>query len=339
MFCAFFCFDNLIARIIVKIILMLLALVSALSLNDVDNVFFQETESFLSSLPYGLQQRQTNAIRKAIDGDSDALNEVRNSRNAVTALPDGVSRVVINDTLTLFRSDRYSNETIPLLVYFHGGGWTIGSINSCSRYCAALAGKGVAVLAVNYRLAPEHPFPAGLDDCIASVKVALDSLDAWKCGSVSVGGDSSGGNLAIAAAMSFPKDTFKSLVLFYPVTKAFDDNSISWKSYGAGYGLDSELMNAFNEAYTSDYGNPLVSPALASDSQLEQLPPVMLMAADYDILKDQGQEFAYRIRNLGVETDYSVIPGTVHLFITVAGQPAAFREAVTHSSAFIRSHQ
>ena len=77
-------------------------------------------------------------------------------------MPAGIRRMNVGGNLALFRDIRYDNDTIPLLIYFHGGGWTIGSINSCSRFCAAMAGNGIAVLAVDYRLAPEHGYPEGV---------------------------------------------------------------------------------------------------------------------------------------------------------------------------------
>ena len=297
-----------------------------------------EADSFLADMPDKLQERQTEAIRKAISGENGLLYNVRNARNLAAELPEGVSRTEISKNLTLFRSNRYDNDTIPLLVYFHGGGWVIGSINSCSRYCGAMAEKGIAVLAVDYRLAPEHPFPEGLNDCTDAIKFALNNMTEWKCSGISVGGDSSGGNLAIATAMSFPESTFNSLIIFYPVTKAYADDSNSWKQFGKGFGLDSELMDAFNDAYTSDPHNPLVSPAEASDSVLSKLPPTLLVAAERDILRCQGADFADRLAHLGVEQKYVLIPGSVHLFITVAGQPTAFSRSVKESSGFISSH-
>lgn len=297
-----------------------------------------EADSFLANMPDKLQDSQAEAISKAISGDGGLLYNVRNARNHAAELPEDVSRTEINRNLTLFRSNRYDIDTIPLLVYFHGGGWVIGSINSCSRYCGAMADKGVAVLAVDYRLAPEHPFPEGLNDCTDAINFALDNMAEWKCSGISVGGDSSGGNLAIATAMSFPEGTFDSLILFYPVTKAYADGSESWKEFGKGFGLDSELMNAFNNAYTSDSYNPLVSPAEASDSVLSRLPPTLLIGAERDILRCQGADFADRLARLGVEVEYVLIPGSVHLFITVAGQPTAFRRSVCESSGFISRH-
>lgn len=297
-----------------------------------------EADSFLANMPNKLQERQTEAIRKAISGDGNMLLNVRNARNLAAELPLGVSRTDISKNLTLYRSNRYDNDTIPLLIYFHGGGWVIGSINSCSRYCGAMAEKGVAVLAVDYRLAPEYPFPAGLNDCIDAIAFARSNMAKWKCGSISIGGDSSGGNLAIAVALSFPENTFNSLITFYPVTKAYADYSESWKQFGKGFGLDSELMNAFNDAYTSDSRHPLVSPAEAADSVLTRLPPTLLVAAERDILRCQGADFAERLALLGVELKYVLIPGAVHLFITVAGQPTAFCRSVKESSEFISKH-
>lgn len=289
-------------------------------------------------MPDKLQDHQAEAIREAISGKNDLLYNVRNARNFAAELPKGVLRTEISRRLTLFRSNRYDNDTIPLLVYFHGGGWVIGSINSCSRYCGAMAEKGIAVLAVDYGLAPEHPFPEGLNDCMDAVNFALNNMAEWKCGSISVGGDSSGGNLAIAVALSCPENTFTSLITFYPVTKAYADNSDSWKQFGKGFGLDSELMIAFNDAYTSDPHHPLVSPAEASDSTLAKLPPTLLVAAERDILRSQGAGFADRLTQLGVKLRYVLISGSVHLFITVAGQPTAFSRSVNESAKFIYRH-
>lgn len=306
---------------------------------DADSGFLcdvrMQADSFLRNMPEKLQPQQAEAIRRAIAGDAGMLTTVRQSKNKIAELPTEVYRTEVGNGLALFRSTHYDSDTIPLLVYLHGGGWVIGSVNSCSRYCGAMAAKGVAVLAVDYRLAPEHPFPEGLDDCVAAVRFAIDRMEQWKCSGISIGGDSSGGNLAIATALSFPENTFSSLITFYPVTKAYADDSGSWKKYGVGFGLDSALMDAFNNAYTADCRNPLVSPAEADDVALMKLPPVLMVAAERDILRDQGQEFVNRLKNLGKEARYVLIPGSVHLFITVDGQPSAFNLSVEESAAFI----
>ena len=293
-------------------------------------------------MPEKLQERQTEAIRKAMSGNNDMLLNVRNARNTAAKLPNGVYRTDISKSLTLFRSKRYDNETTPLLVYFHGGGWTFGSLNSCARFCDAVAAMGgVKVLAVDYRLAPEHPFPCGLHDCCDAVAYARDNaallgIDASR---ISAGGDSSGGNLALAVALSDEcRGALESLVLFYPVTKAFADGSESWRKYGSGYGLDADLMEAFNRAYLggTDSENHAVSVGLCSGEQLRRLPRTLLVAAGRDILRDQGCELAEKS---GGRIERVEFPDAVHLFITVPGQDEAFRKAVDLTYEFITQKQ
>ena len=128
-----------------------------------------------------------------------------------------------------------------------------------------------------------------------------------------------------------------SLVLFYPVTKVWADGSFSWKNYAEGYGLDAQLMEAFNAAYigTGDARQPLVSPGVADDELLKQLPPTLIVNAERDILLSQGKELAARLSGLGVAVSHTVLPHTVHLFITVPGQSAAFGESVRLAADFL----
>lgn len=299
--------------------------------------FRQEADRFLMDMPEDLQCDQSEAIRKAIDGDPSRLNRVRISRNKAIKLPDNVSVTDISDSLRLYKPTRQIPEDLPLLVYFHGGGWTIGSINSCARFCSSLAATGMAaVLAVEYPLAPEHPYPQGLESCINAVTTAFQKAGAWGCnGGISIGGDSSGGNLAIAASLKMNDAGIRSLILFYPVTKAYPDNSSSWEKYKAGYGLDSDLMMSFNEAYTSNPCDPLVSVGDAPESMLSSLPPLLLIAAERDILRDQGVEFIAKVRNAGVEATRIEIPEAAHLFITVPGQEKAFLASIEMAARFL----
>ena len=291
----------------------------------------KQANEFLSRLPANLQRCQANAVRKAIAGDNSDLISVRNSRNAASKCSAGVVTRMLTSTLRIYEPISHGSEKLPLLIYFHGGGWTFGSINSCSRYCDAMAASGkVKVIAVDYRLAPENPFPAGLEDCINSVLYAIENSDSLgiDCRQITLGGDSSGGNLAISAALS---DTIagkiKSLILFYPVTKAFADGSESWKKYGAGYGLDSELMTAFNDAYARN-ANPKdsrISVGLSDENVMDKLPETLLIAAGRDILRDQGVEFTRKSSGLVTRIEFT---DAVHLFITVPGQDEAFGKAV-----------
>lgn len=307
-----------------------------------DDVMRSQADEFLRNMPAGLQSSQASAIMSAIGGDNTALEAVRRSRNAAPEISSNVAVRSISPTLRLYEPVMLPEDggKLPLLIYFHGGGWTFGSLNSCARFCDAMAATGkMKVLAVDYRLAPEHPFPCGLNDCKDAIKYACSNADTLNidAASITVGGDSSGGNLAIASVLS--KECLglvKSLVVFYPVTKAFADGSASWKKYGNGYALDAELMNLFNRAYigNSSAGNPLVDVGLNSADVLKiNLPPTLLIAAGRDILCDQGAEFAQKAGgNVVTRIEF---PSAVHLFITVPGQDEAFHRAVALATDFI----
>ena len=121
-----------------------------------DSVMRRQADGFLQALPDGLQQTQTLAVEKAIAGDNAALMAVRNSRNTRQTLSENVSVRQLSESLRLYEPSGVDGR-LPLLVYFHGGGWTFGSLNSCARFCDAVAAMGgVKVLAVDYRLAPER---------------------------------------------------------------------------------------------------------------------------------------------------------------------------------------
>ena len=150
-------------------------------------------------------------------------------------------------------------------------------------------------------------------------------------------------SLALALALSKGENgadsqSIRSLVLFYPVVYAGNDGSDSWRAFGEGYGLDSSLMDAFNSAYigSTDVENPLISPIFATDASLRTLPPVLMVNAERDILLDQCSRMAERMEAAGCSLRREIHPSTVHLFITVPGQPTAFRTAVTLSSDFLR---
>ena len=293
-----------------------------------DSVMKSEADAFIASTPADLQSKQCSAVVKAIEGDSSPLEGVRNSRNTT---PQYSQNLKVRDfgNYRLYEPLSADAESLPLLIYLHGGGWTFGSLNSCAAFCDAVASSGlIKVLAVDYRLAPEHPYPCGLEDCKEALLYAFGhcqelGIDPER---ITIGGDSSGGNLAVATALSSEIDVH-SLLLFYPVTKAYNDGSQSWKKYGDGYGLNSDLMEAFNRAYLPDGQDPdkLASVGDAPDALLERLPRTLLVAAGRDILCDQGREFAARNGNRVTRVEFS---DAVHLFITVPGQPAAFSEAV-----------
>lgn len=295
-------------------------------------VYARETESFLAARDKSVQPRQIAAIRKATAGETDDLQAVRAARNVPAPLPDGVTAEWVSPTMRLYRPQ--GRQGLPLLLYLHGGGWVIGSVASCSAFCGALAQKGVAVVALDYPLAPEHPYPAALNAVCAAYREIVAHPARFGCDPtrVSLGGDSSGGNLALTAALALQKERLVpyALVPFYPVTEARADGSASWRDFAAGCGMDAAFMDACNAAYLQGrpWEDPFASPMCADDNALRALPPVHILGADRDVLRDQGRRFAERLKALGCRVRYELPPGTTHLFITVPGQPAAFRRAV-----------
>lgn len=308
-----------------------------------DSIMAVEAESFLKSMPEGLQLRQENAVRSAIAGDVAPLAAVRASRNAESIVVEGVEAIDIEERYRIYRPADAVDEKLPLLIYLHGGGWCFGSINSCSRFCMELAREArIAVMAVEYPLAPENPYPVALDCCVEAVEFSRDRTSEYgfDTDNISIGGDSSGGNLALATALrllSAHKKLLKSVVTFYPVTKAWNDGSQSWQMYGSGYGLDGGIMEAFNEAYLGgrDADSPFISPSNATVGQLAEFPPVLMINAEKDILRDQGKAMCDLLTQAGTEVVHRVLPGTTHLFITVAGQEAAFAESVRMTAEFL----
>lgn len=298
-----------------------------------------EEREFLSSMKPGLQHTQMLAVRKAMQGDDSDLQQIRASRNQVPVLPEAVNAYYPTPDICLFSPKSNAKHKRPILLYLHGGGWCFGSINSCARFCAAVALEGdCAVAALNYRLAPAHPYPAALEDIRQAVSYLRENAAHWGCDStqIAVGGDSAGGNLALAAGMSVPG--IDKVIPIYPVTKLFTEITPSWTTYGQGYGNDAELLEAFNEAYANhDERNPLISVGLSSDEALKSLPPALFISAGHDILLDQTAELVDRMNSLGCSVSYHVYPTATHLFITVPGQPTAFNEAVTAVSKFLNS--
>lgn len=302
-----------------------------------------EARRFIRKMPRGLSARQELAIRRAIGGDCRDLNAIRSSRNVQAQDPAGVR--TCDFKIGKIPARLYlpaGKEKLPLTIYLHGGGWTFGSINSCSRFCGDLAASGItAVLAIDYRLAPEHPYPAALDDTVEAVRWAREhapeQIDRKR---IILAGDSAGGHLAVTAALKLAdagEEKLAGLVLFYPVTTFEPDINGSWLRYGRSFTNDSKLMNAFLDAYCPNLNrrrDRYVSP-LSAD--LAALPPILLVTAECDVLNDQGREFAERAKQQGVRVTYEDIPGAVHIFITMPGMDSAYRTALERAISFLKT--
>jgi acetyl esterase len=211
----------------------------------------------------------------------------------------------------------------PLLVFFHGGGWMLGSVDSYDTVCRRLAIKGgCAVLSVDYRLAPETTFPGAVHDAYAATLWAASNAPQLKInpGAIAVGGDSAGGNLAaVLAQMSHDSHDFRVAlqVLIYPCT----DMSREYPSYvrnAAGYMLTRAAMNWFISTYApsaADRLDPRASPMLRRD--LSGLARALIIAAEFDPLVDENEAYAMRLQQAGVPTNYVCFPGMHHPFFTL----------------------
>ena len=212
-------------------------------------------------------------------------------------------------------------DVLPALVYFHGGGWTIGDLDTHDPLCRQFAhGARCAVFSVEYRLAPESPFPAAVDDSIDSTNFILENhaslaIDPAR---MAVGGDSAGGNLAAVVAISL-KGKLAFQLLIYPATDQRMATE-SLKRNGEGYLLTRALMEKFRGNYLprrEDLLDWRASPILASS--LKGVAPAFVLTAGFDPLQDEGREYAERLKREGVETVYRDYPDMIHGFIVMGG--------------------
>jgi acetyl esterase len=224
--------------------------------------------------------------------------------------------------LRLYRPQA-SPTTLPLLVYFHGGGWTIGDLDTHDVPCRQLAlASGCAVLAVDYRLGPEARFPAAVDDCVAAVRWARAQADALGVdpARIAVGGDSAGGNLAAVVAI-VERDAGAALayqLLIYPAT---DMRAVapSHESNGQGYLLTADSIAYYRGHYIDDrahWSDWRASPLLAPD--LSRLPPGLVITAGFDPLRDEGRQYADALSAAGNRVQYVCFERQVHGFFAMS---------------------
>ena len=225
--------------------------------------------------------------------------------------------------------------TGPALVYFHGGGWVIGDLETHDALCRTLANEaGCKVVAVDYRLAPEHPFPAAIDDAYAAVKwvEANSSEIGIDPNRIAVAGDSAGGNLAAAVCLKArdekgPEIAFQ--LLIYPVTDA-PRGTQSYKDFAEGHFLEAEGMDWFWNHYVlaagADPKNPYAAPLRAASHA--GLPRAYVVTAGFDVLRDEGKAYAEALKKAGVEVEYVNYEGMIHGFFNLQGALDVSRDAV-----------
>lgn len=259
-----------------------------------------------------------------VSGEPEALEAVADEEAPGAAGPLRARRYVPAD-----RDD-------GLLVYFHGGGFVRGDLDTHDPLCRRLANaSGCELLAIDYRLAPEHPFPAAAEDAVAASRWAGETWD----GPLAVGGDSSGGNIAAAAAIAARDAGAPQLaaqVLLYPVTDA-TMGSPSMQELAEGRMLTRESLAWMYDQYLpdgADRSDPRVSVVLAES--LEGVPPAVIVSAGNDPLRDDAIRYAARLEEAGVPVEHLAYGGTIHSFMLYAGVLQAGMEGARAVGAALR---
>ena len=228
----------------------------------------------------------------------------------------------------------------PIIIFYHGGGFVIGDIEAYDPICRDLCEKtGHIVVSIDYRLAPEFPFPAAPEDCLSALNWVIDNAN--KIGgdtkNIFVAGDSAGGNLAAVTAIrarnSMP-ELLKGQILIYPVTNHYASVTKSYIEYARGHILTRNLMIWFWDLYLNQNKqsedsltrHDLATPLTVKD--LGNLPPALVITAELDPLRDEGEAYANRLSEANVEAQYSLYKGQRHGFFGILGPGRAHRKAV-----------
>jgi len=216
-----------------------------------------------------------------------------------------------------------SAGSLPTLVYYHGGGFVIGNLETHDSTCRRLANKSrCQVIAIDYRLSPEHPFPAPIEDGVAAFRHIRDRAGSFGADAarIAVGGDSAGGAIAAVVCQAC-RDAGERMpafqMLIYPATDS-SEQSRSRREFAEGYFLTKDLIDWFWKAYVpagADLTDLRLSPLLARD--FSKLPPAFVLTAGYDPLRDEGRTYADRLIDAGVKATYVNYPGTIHGFFSL----------------------
>jgi acetyl esterase len=235
-----------------------------------------------------------------------------------------------------------SGRPLPALLYFFGGGWVLGTIDTADGVSRSLANSsGALVVVPGYRLAPEHPFPAAIDDCYAALRWVAGH--AGEIGAdparLAVGGDSAGGNLAAAVALRARAGgpALAGQLLVYPNTDQLADDE-SMRAADDPFLFNRRSVAWYRQHYLArpaDAANPLASPLRAES--LAGLPPALVITAEYDPLRDQGEAYARRLADDGVPVELRRYQGMVHGFFTMAGTVPASRAAIAQAASRLRA--
>lgn len=231
---------------------------------------------------------------------------------------------------------------LPVIVYFHGGGWVLGSIQTHDNLCRKLAATtGHCVVSVEYRVSPEAQYPLPLDDCCSATRgvarfASQLNIEAER---IVVAGDSAGGNLALAVAMRF-RDTggppLAAQVLVYPVVEP-NFTTPSYQAFATGHGLTQATMRWFWQQYASNLDSDLAYAKLLNQP-LHDLPPTFLLTAEYDVLRDEGELLADKLAEAQIAVKQKRYPGMLHGFFHFSGYFDSAKIAFSDIASYLKSH-
>ncbi len=274
-----------------------------------------EANPSLESLPPAEARKAAAENMKPVRGTPEEVRSVEDLR-----IPGPLGEIPVR----VYTPDAGSPH--PGLVYFHGGGWVIGDLDTHDVPCRAIARRsGAVVVSVDYRLAPEHRFPAAVTDCYAAT--VWTARNAGRLGidpaRLCVAGDSAGGTLAAVVALKSRDEKGPAIALqamVYPVTDLSSFDTDSYSEFAEGYQLTRGLMEWFRDLYlgsAEDGRSPHASPLLARD--LRGLPPAVVITAECDPLRDEGEAYAKRLKDAGVPVESKRYAGMIHPFFSLAG--------------------
>jgi len=237
----------------------------------------------------------------------------------------------------------HGREDHPIIIYFHGGGWVIGDLDTHDPFCRALVeATHCTLMSVDYRLAPEHPFPAAHDDCFQATRWILDNLNtlAPNNGKAIIAGDSAGGNLALCTLASMPEEPrLVGSITLYPATEHYLHGFPSFSEHARSKPLTASIMRWFVDTYMDD-----ITPAdpaaklmfLNRRTEYRNFPPSLIITAERDVLRDDGRRLSIRMRQAGVDVTYHHYDDEAHGFACSEGPTDGHQHFISLASEWLK---
>ena len=319
--------------------------------SDINDRMRNESDDLIDDMPEGYQDKIADAIYHSLRGEGKELMQIREARDKSFMEINGVSYEDINTNgnisakIRLYEKEKSDKSNKPLMIFLHGGGWTLGGIESGMDFCKSIAASGnVRVMAVDWTDAPEVSPSAMVSECKDAIEYIIKNASTWGCtrGGITLAGEDAGANLILSVIAKLEDNAglakISSLVFYYPLLSPNHDfDSQYYKKYGRGYGLDKRLLEAFIDSYNfkNDAGKIRWWNKTDADGWN---PNMLIISAGKDIVTGEAEEFVKTIRSNGIDAKTVVYPEALHFFISQKGQPTAFNMAVKMTLDFITAN-